>query len=162
MSLNNASTHYSSLAAAAEDDQQRRQWLGKAVDAIEEAAEIYRRLSIPANLGTAMANAANAWHALARLEENDDKQLALGVKACESIDGAIRLFEQTGQNIRLLQAYPHGVEVHSPLMSRRPESLTQTRIYAEKAARLLAAFGKAAEAEHFSQLAQELAGQIGE
>ena len=109
-----------------------------------------------------MANAASTWQAIARFESNDDEQFRLGLKACECIDEAIRLFEQTGENVRLLRAYPQGGRVHFPLMSKRPESLTQARIYAEKAARLLAAFGKAAEAEHFSQLAQELAGQIGE
>jgi hypothetical protein len=85
---------------------------------------------------------ANVYQALAQAEEDEEKERAHRLRAAESIDEAILLFEQTGQKYYLVQAYPHGVQVHFPLLSERPESVEKIREYAAKAGPPLACNAK--------------------
>ncbi|NQT20510.1 MAG: hypothetical protein HQ592_12445, partial [Planctomycetes bacterium] len=158
MSLNNASNFYSKLADSAESDQQRRDYLQQAVEAIQEAIEIYKRLNLPANLALSLWTSASVWQALAAAEDDDQAEFAHRVRAAECIDEAISLLEQTGRNYRLVGGYPEGVRMHLTLLQQRPESVQRARIYAEKAAVLLKEYAKPEEAEQFAELARQLSG----
>ena len=155
-SLNNASNRYSDLAQAAEDVEERHRLLQQAVKAVEEAIKIRRRLNLPADLAVSLNNASGCYSAQAELEQEETEKHALQVRACQSIDEAIRLFEQVGQTYWLVQAYPDGVRTHLPLMSERPGSLERVKEYAAKAAKLLKAYGEEEEAAYYEELARRL------
>ena len=153
MSLNNASGCYSSLASSAPDDDERRKRLKQAVDAIEEAVDLYRKLDLPANLAMSLATSANVHHALA--DDDEEKAPVHLQESAASIDEAIALFEAIGRHHWLTQAYPDGVRHHFPLASDHPESLAKLTEYAAKAADVLQRFGRSEEGAHFAELARK-------
>ena len=155
-SLNNASNRYSNLAQAAEGVEERRELLERSVKAIEQAVKIRRRLNLPADLAMSLGNRTNVLTAQAQLAEDEAQVRAFRVKAAQTIDEAISLFEQVGQNFLLVRAYPHGVRTHLPLMSQRPESLQKFKEYAAKAASLLRTYGKESEAARYEDLLRRL------
>ena len=150
--LNNASTYYRRLGEATASADQRRELLERALTAIKEATGVDCRLDLPTNLAMDLANQANVLTALAQLAEapptalgvGEDEGRRLRVRAAESIDKAVALFEATGQNVWLAEAYRLGVATHLPLTDKRPESLARVREYAAKAAPLLRAHGRQA------------------
>jgi len=146
-SLNNASPCYAALAEAAASVEERRELVGKAVAAIEEAVGLYRRLNLPAYVGASLHNMSARYGDLARGEEDEGNAREYQLRAAAAIDEAISLFERADQKARLLQAYPHGIDVHLPLMAGRPESVARVKEYARKAAPLLRAHGRVEEAE---------------
>ena len=78
------------------------------------------------------------------------------MRAAAAIDEAIALFERADQKVRLLQAYPHGIRVHLPLMGERPGSVERVKEYARKAAPLLRAYARVEQAEAMEELLARL------
>ena len=156
MSLNNASNRYSALASAAESDDERREFLKKAVDAIEEAIHIRRRLNLPADLALSLGTTRNVRMLQAGQAEDTHEKLAFLVQAAEAIDEAISLFERVGLKHWLLQAYHQGVDTHLRLAGRRRESLEKLVEYARKGAELHRAYNRHEVAERFEELLRKL------
>ena len=68
MSLNNASNHYSDLAGLERARDGRRPWLIKAVEAVEEAIAIRRKLGIPGDLASSLGSMCQHQRSLAGAE----------------------------------------------------------------------------------------------
>ncbi len=105
----------------------------------------------------ALGTLTNLRQAMAGAAESVEETAEWMWKAARSIDEGVGEFEAVGATYWLLQAYPHGCRVHLPLAAAGgQESLEKLREYAGKAAELLAAFGRHAEAEGFAELADRL------
>ena len=91
-SLNNASLLYADLAQAVGSVEERRDLLQKALDAIEEASGLCRRLNLPADLAMSLNNASTCYSDLAQAAESAEERRGLLQKAIEAIEKAVGLY----------------------------------------------------------------------
>ena len=90
-SLNNASNSYSDLAGLETTREGRGDWLTKAVEAAEEAVEIYRELGVRGGLAGSLNNASNRYNDLAGLETTREGCRAWLTKAIEAVEESITI-----------------------------------------------------------------------
>jgi predicted RNA-binding protein YlxR (DUF448 family) len=95
-SLNNVSNRYSDLAWLETTRTGRRDWLRKAVDAVEESVHIRRKLNVQGDLATSLNNASNRYSDLAGLETTREGRGEWLRKAVDAVEESIRIRRDLG------------------------------------------------------------------
>jgi hypothetical protein len=96
MSLNNASNRYSDLADLEMTRNGRVGWLLKAVEAVEEAARIYRELGHQGDVAMSLNNASNRYCDLADLETTPEVRGDWLRKAVNAVGEAVGIRRELG------------------------------------------------------------------
>ena len=152
-SLAKACHCYLDVAALAGSARECRPSLDRAIDSVDRAVRIRRRLGQRADLAMSLRAAARARGAAARSCADKERARKLELEAARALDEAVTMLEQSGRNNWLLRAYREAVKVHEHLMDELPTSAARVQDYAARAAQLLRSTGQPEEAAHFEDLA---------
>ncbi|HET6493831.1 MAG TPA: hypothetical protein VFH61_00515 [Thermoleophilia bacterium] len=96
MSLSNGSNIYSDLAGLETTREGRREWLTKAVDAVEESIAIRRELGVRGDLAGSLSNASTRYGALAGLETTREGRRSWLTKAVDAVQESIAIRRELG------------------------------------------------------------------
>ena len=96
MSLNNVSNRYSDLAGLETTREGRREWLEKAVDAVEEAVATRRELGVQGDLASSLNNVSGQCASLARLETTREGRREWLEKAVDAVEEAGAIHRELG------------------------------------------------------------------
>jgi tetratricopeptide (TPR) repeat protein len=113
--LNNASVFYSDLAGLEETRQGRVARLHQALQAIEEAARLYRDLGLQADLAMSLNNASNRYSELAGLEETRQGRVARLHQALQAVEEAVRIRRDLGLQADLASSLNNASVFYSDL-----------------------------------------------
>ena len=146
MSLNNASEHYSALASSARDDDERRERLNQAVDAIEKAVDLYRKLNLPADLAMSLNNASGCYSSLASSAPDDDERRKRLKQAVDAIEEAVDLYRKLDLPANLAMSLATSANVHHALADddeeKAPVHLQESAASIDEAIALFEAIGR--------------------
>ena len=150
-SMNNASNRYSYLAGLEETKEARKEKFDKAVEYIEKAIGIRRKLGLKADVAMSMNNASLFYSYLAGLEETKEARKEKIDKAVEYIEEAIGIYEGLGLKANVAASMNNASSFYSDLAGleetkeARKEKIDKAVEYIEEAIRIYEGLGLKAD-----------------